>query len=88
MEAKIVSVTHLRPKLLENIAEVARVGQEYIITKKGKPAAVLVSYDEWESMKATMELLSDPIGLKRIKKSHQYYKRGGKGKSIKEVFGE
>ena len=86
MEAKIIPVTALRPKLLEYLNRANRLGQEYIITKNGKPSAVIIPFDEWESWKETMEVLADPSALRRIRKAQAYFRRGGKGKAIHDVF--
>ena len=88
MNAKIIPVTELRPKLLECISKAQKLGQEYIVTKNGKPAAVVVGYDEWEGLKETLEIMSDPKLMKRIKKGIAYFDRGGKGKTIEEFFGK
>ncbi len=88
MTAKIIPVTELRPKLLECVSKAQKLGQEYIVTKNGKPAAVVMGYDEWEGLKETLEIMSDPKLVKRILKNKAYFHRGGKGKTIEEVFGE
>ena len=88
MEAKIIPVTSLRPRLLKCVSRAHKLGEEYVITKNGHPSAVIVGFDEWESWKETMDILSHPRFLKRIKKNQSYFKRGGKGKTIKEVFQE
>ncbi len=87
METKFVPVTSLRPQLLKCISRAGKLGEEYVITKNGRPTAVIIGFDEWESWKETIELLSDSKALKRIKKNKAYFNRGGKGKSIMEVFG-
>lgn len=86
MEAKFIPVTSLRPKLLQCVKRADRLGQEYVITKNGKPSAVIMGFDEWESWKETMEILSNPSLLRRIRKTKAYFARGGKGKTISEVF--
>lgn len=86
MRAEVVSVTVLRPKLIEYLNRVNRLGQQYIVTKNGKPSAVILSFDEWESWKETIEILSNPAAMRRIRKSKNYFDRGSKGKTIKEVF--
>ncbi|HCU25551.1 MAG TPA: prevent-host-death protein [Deltaproteobacteria bacterium] len=88
MEAKIIPVTALRPRLLQYVGRADKLGQEYIITKNGKPSAVIMGYEEWESWKETMEILSNPKLMKRIQKSKRYFAQGGKGKTIEEVFGK
>jgi antitoxin YefM len=87
MSAKIVSVTSLKPKLLKVISRAQKLGQEFVVTKNGRPAAVIMGYDEWESWKETLEILCDEKAIKRIRKSIAYFDRGGKGKSIEEAFG-
>jgi prevent-host-death family protein len=86
METKIIAVTALRPKLLNFVNRVNRLGEEYIITKNGKPSAVIIGFDEWESWKETVEIQADRSALKRIRRNRSYFARGGKGKTITEVF--
>ena len=86
MEAKIIPVTALRPQLLQCVTRANRLGQEYIVTKNGKPSAVIMGFEEWESWKETVEIMSDPKLLRRIKKGRSYFARGGKGKTIAETF--
>lgn len=88
MEAKIVSVTQLKPKLLKVISRAQKLGQEYVVTKNGHPAAVIMGFDEWESWRETVEILSDENAMKRIRKNLRYFNRGGRGKSLEEVFGD
>ena len=87
METKIVSVTQLKPKLLKVISRAQRLGQEYVVTKNGHPAAVIMGFDEWESWRETLEILSDEDAMKRIRRNLRYFDRGGRGKSLEEVFG-
>ncbi|MBI3317347.1 MAG: type II toxin-antitoxin system Phd/YefM family antitoxin [Candidatus Omnitrophica bacterium] len=86
MEAKIVSVTKLKPQILKVISMAQEAGQEYVVTKNGHPAAVIMSYEEWESWKETVEILSDPKALARIRKNAAYFNRGGKGKTLEQIF--
>ena len=86
METKIVSVTQLKPKLLKVISRAQKLGQEYVVTKNGHPAAVIMGFDEWETWKETLEILSDEKAMTRIRKNLAYFNRGGKGKTLEEVF--
>ena len=88
MESKIIPVTALRPILLKCVNRANRLGQEYVITRNGKPSAVIVGYEDWESWKETRELLADPSALKRIRRRRAYFSRGGKGRTIAETFKE
>ena len=51
-----------------------------------KSSTVIMNSKELESWKETIEILSNPKSLKRIQKNRSYFARGGKGKTIQEVF--
>jgi PHD/YefM family antitoxin component YafN of YafNO toxin-antitoxin module len=38
-----------------------------VLTRNGRPAAVLISPDELESLEETLEILSDPKAMKAIR---------------------
>jgi prevent-host-death family protein len=54
-----VPVTEMREKLSEVIDAVVTTGEEWVITRHGKPLAVVLSYDEYESLIETVNILSD-----------------------------
>lgn len=87
MEFRIMPVTKLKPRLLKVIAHAQKLGQEFVVTKNGQPAAVIIGFDEWESWRETMAVLSDPRAMARIRRSRRYFARSGKGKTIEEIFG-
>lgn len=37
-----------------------RTGSEWVITRHGRPVAVLLAYDEYESLVETLNILTDP----------------------------
>ena len=57
---KVVPLTEARASLSELVDSVEREHEQVVITRNGKPVALLVSPDEWESMEETIEVLSDP----------------------------
>jgi antitoxin YefM len=61
---------------------------EVVVTRNGKPAAVLVSYLEYERLRETLDVLSDPDLLAQINRSREFYARGKQGLSFEDVFGE
>lgn len=75
-------------RLPELVSGVAEREEEIVVTRNGKPAAVLVNYDEYERLKGTLEVLSDPILMKQIRRSKRFYESGKQGKSFEAVFGE
>jgi prevent-host-death family protein len=71
MEVKIMkalSVSEAKMKLSGLIDAVNATDEEIMITKNGRPAAVLVSPEEFESLKETVAVRSDSALMKEIKK--------------------
>lgn len=52
-------LTEVRDNLSEIIEGVTATGEEWIVTKHGRPVAVILSYDEYESLIETVNILSD-----------------------------
>ena len=65
---KTLSLSEAKMKLSGLIEKVSNTDEEIIITKNGRPAAVLVSPDEFESWKETVEVRSDAGLMQEIKK--------------------
>ena len=76
--------THL-PELLTGVEERE---EEIIVTRKGRPAAVLVNVSEYERLKATLDVLSDAGLMKQVRRGQRFFASGGKGLSIDQVFGD
>jgi prevent-host-death family protein len=65
---KALSVSEAKMKLSGLIDMVNATDEEIMITKNGRPAAVLVSPEEFESLKETVAVRSDSALMKEIKK--------------------
>ncbi|HXZ37802.1 MAG TPA: type II toxin-antitoxin system Phd/YefM family antitoxin [Thermodesulfobacteriota bacterium] len=65
---KTLSVSEAKMKLSGLIDTVKATDEEVMITKNGRPAAVLVSPEEFESLKETVAVRSDSSLMKEIKK--------------------
>ena len=81
----ILPVTEFRVHALETVRRVKALGDEVIITAKGKPTAVLVSFDDWESMMETLEIKRDKRLMAQIRASQRYFRKGGKGIPLEKV---
>jgi antitoxin YefM len=64
--AKTVPVRELRESLARLLDQVADLREHVVVTRHGRPAAVLIPIDEYESLEETAELLSDPRALESI----------------------
>ena len=82
---RIIPVTEFRIHALEAVRRVSRLGDEVIVTAKGKPAAVLVSFEECEAVAETMAIKRDPKLMAQIRASLKYFHRGGKGIPLEKV---
>jgi len=65
---KALSVSEAKMKLSGLIDTVNATDEEIMITKNGRPAAVLVSPEEFESLKETVAVRSDSALMKEIRK--------------------
>ncbi len=61
-----LSLSEVKMKLSKLVDRVNTTDEEIVITKNGRPAAVLVSPDEFEGWKETFLIRSDPGFLKEI----------------------
>lgn len=52
-------LSEARERLSEIVDDVATTGADLVITKHGRPMAVVISYDEYESLIETLNILSD-----------------------------
>ncbi len=57
---QILSISKLKDKLNEFVDAVSLTRDQVLITKNGSPAAMLVGFDEWESLQETLYWLSLP----------------------------
>ena len=80
------SFSELRKNLATTIASVHEDHQPVVITRdSGKPSAVLMSLEDFESYEATMHLLRSPNNAARLMKSiAQLNKTGGWVRKLKE----
>jgi prevent-host-death family protein len=65
---KTLSVSEAKMKLSGLVEAVKTTDEEVVITKNGSPAAVLISPDEFESLKETIAVRSDASLMDEIRK--------------------
>lgn len=58
--AKLVPFTEARSHLTELLDEVARVHEHLVITRNGKPSAVVMAQEEYDALVETLDILGDP----------------------------
>jgi prevent-host-death family protein len=65
---KTLSLSEAKMKLSGLVETVKATDEEVVITKNGSPAAVLISPDEFESLKETIAVRSDAELMGEIRK--------------------
>ena len=86
--AKTLPLSEVKTRLPELVAGVEEREEEVVVTKNGRPAAVLVNVQEYSRLKETLDVLSDPDLMQQIAESRAFYRAGKKGLSFEDVFGE
>ncbi len=86
--AKTLSLSEVKTRLPELVAGVQEREEEVIVTKNGRPAAILMNIDEYTRLKETLDVLSDPGLMSQIAESRAFYNTKRNGLSFEDVFGE
>lgn len=79
-----IPLTELRPNLPRLLNRISKYFDRCIITRHGKPEAVLLSEEDYDSLIETLDILSDQKLMKDIKKAEGELRKG-KGVAWKEA---
>ena len=79
-----ITLKELRPRLPEVINSIDGRLNRYIVTKRGRPVAAMMSIDDYEGLLETIEILSDKQAVKRIKEAKKEI-AAGKTVSLKKL---
>ena len=71
-----ITLKELRPGLPRVIKGIDTKLDRYIVMKRGRPVAVMISPDDYEGLLETIEILSDKEAVKRIKKAKKEIREG------------
>jgi len=86
--AKVLPISEVKARLPELVTGVEDRSEEIVVTRKGKPAAVIVNHADYERLKETVDVLSDPALMRQILASRRFFASGRRGLSFEDVFGE
>lgn len=84
---KTLPLSEVKAKLSELVDQVESRDERIVITRKGRPAAILVSQDDLESWQETLEIMSDPAFMREIQRGVRQIRRR-QTLSYEEVFGQ
>ena len=81
---RTITLKELRPKLPGVINAVDTKMDRFVITKRGKPMAMMMSIEDYESLIETLDILSNTGLAKEIKKAEAEVRKG-KVKALSEI---
>ncbi|MEM2866681.1 MAG: type II toxin-antitoxin system Phd/YefM family antitoxin [Candidatus Hadarchaeales archaeon] len=85
MAGRMVGVKEAHRKLPKLLRE-AETGKQIVVSKRGKPVAVLIGVKEYNSVMATLEEMADPAALRALREA-QEDSAAGRVYTYEEVFG-
>lgn len=71
-----ISITEARKRIFDIAEEVQKPNKVYTLTSGGKPKAVIMSAEEYDSLMEDLEILSNPETMENIRKAEEEYKNG------------
>jgi antitoxin YefM len=74
--SETLPLANVKSRFSEMVDRVEHTHDRIIVTRNGRPAAVLISPEELESLEDTLELLSDPDAMRQLAESRQAYAAG------------
>ena len=86
--SRILPISEVKARLPELVTGVSEREEEIVVTRNGRPAAMLVSYEDYQRQRDTLDILSDPDLMAQIRQSRRFYAKKGKGLSFDDVFGQ
>ena len=91
MTKNTIPISEARKRIFEIAEEVQKPDTYYVLTEKGRPKVVILSFEEYDSLMETLEVYKDfPDLEKDIKEVERDIKSGAYKKypTLEEVMGE
>jgi prevent-host-death family protein len=85
---KVLPLSEVKMKLSQLVEEVASLDEEITITRNGKPVAIIVSPDEFDSWKETLVIRADAELMAEIRRGLEGIKKKRKLYTLEELFTE
>jgi prevent-host-death family protein len=74
--SETLALAAVKARLSELVERVASQQDRVVVTRNGRPAAVLISPEDLESLEETLAVLGDPDLLERVRTGHEEAARG------------
>jgi antitoxin YefM len=76
MSDVVLPLAEIKKRLSEIVDGVEERHDRVVLTRHGRPAAVIMSPDELESLEETLDILSDPKAMREIRKAEAAIEAG------------
>jgi antitoxin YefM len=86
--SETLSLSSVKAHLSELVDRVEDQHDRIVLTRNGKPAAVLISADDLESLEESLSILSDPALMGQIHESEQAIADGARATTVAELRAE
>jgi antitoxin YefM len=83
--SETLPLSSVKSHLSELVDRVEDQHDRVVVTRNGKPAAVLISPDDLETLEETLAILSDPAAMDQIRESGQALADGESGASLADL---
>jgi antitoxin YefM len=80
--AETLSLASVKARFSELVDRVERQQDRVVVTRNGKPAAVLISADDLESLEETLAVMSDRSVAAQVRESEKQAAAGESGASL------
>lgn len=75
----------VRDRLSEYVNRVEREHERVVVTRNGRPAAVLINPEELESLEETLSVLGDSDAVRALREAHEAMARGDSVRGVAAV---
>ncbi len=75
--ARVLSLSEAKAHLSRLVADCEKDEEELVITRNGRPAAVLISADEYEGWRETREIMRNRPLMKEIRQGLRQLRKAG-----------
>jgi prevent-host-death family protein len=84
MSDRVLPLAEIKKRLSEIVDGIEERHDRVVLTRNGRPAAVLMSPDELESLEETLDILSDPAAMRELRAAESEID-AGQGISAEEL---
>ena len=70
------SLRHVKDRFSEFVDRVERTHERVVVTRNGRPAALLISIEDMAALEETLAVLGDPEARAELAEAEQAYARG------------